>query len=587
MSLRQKVLVLFVALATIPLLALGVFEHVQSRKAVRALVAAQVAAIVDRAVEEFEDRYSLRESELVLLAENAETQRLYTTGPGEMRDTLSPIPPATAYYLEDVWELLRRSYRYIDFLDTTGSVVYRLGPEPVTSGLQSVGQQDEVRLERLIRDPTSQLTVGTVVAATRLAALIPEEALASQFGRSGYSLVLDLDTDRILYHHKRRYLRQSSAMLFGPTGWDIAEALSSRRGVVTYVESDSQRVAVFTQLEALPWTIFASSAIEEFAGPFARIRLVYLVAVLAVTIVVSTVFTLLIRKATKSLIGLTAAAEEVGAGNFSPQLPEPGSDEVGRLVGAFAAMAGRIDETVRQIESSRQLAAVGEFASRLAHEIRNPLTSLKLNLQRVTREAEAGNLPDRMKRPLDICLREIERLDHVVRGTLAIGRSGVGARSKFSISSLIDEALEFVRPELDERGIRVLKNNHAPEDTVLGTADQLQGAFLNLFLNAIDAMPNGGQIRVRTYEVEPATGGARRVRVAISDTGPGIPPEVRDKVLDPFFSTKAQGSGLGLAVALHTIEGHGGSLRLSERSEVGAGAEFVIDLPLAEEARSS
>ena len=136
-------------------------------------------------------------------------------------------------------------------------------------------------------------------------------------------------------------------------------------------------------------------------------------------------FLVLLWRSTRSLGMLTVAADAVGRGNLEPELPRAGGDEVGRLASAFHIMTRRVRETMADIERSRQMAAVGQFASQIAHEIRNPLTSIKLNLQKLERAARAGRMPGESERPLEITLREIDRLDRVVHGVLQLGRARV------------------------------------------------------------------------------------------------------------------------------------------------------------------
>ena len=121
-------------------------------------------------------------------------------------------------------------------------------------------------------------------------------------------------------------------------------------------------------------------------------------------------------------MALTEAADRVGAGDLSPELPEDGEDEVGRLTRAFRVMVDRVRESLRQMEASRQMAAVGQFASQISHEIRNPLTSMNLNLQGLRREVESGKIPADSSRPVELCLKEVQRLDRVVRGVLNLAR---------------------------------------------------------------------------------------------------------------------------------------------------------------------
>ena len=315
----------------------------------------------------------------------------------------------------------------------------------------------------------------------------------------------------------------------------------------------------------------------EFSAPFTRMRLINLVLVLAVALLVTVAFTLFSRRETRSLSALTAAAGQVGEGNFEPDLPLAAGGEVGTLTTAFGLMVDRVRTMVRQIESSRHMAAIGEFAAHVSHEIRNPLTSLKLNLQGLERDVQSGHIPSDCARPVEICLREIQRLDEVASGVLSLGRPKSQEFEPCSVHALLDESLDVVTAQLREQNVAVVRNLEADSDIVNGNPEGLKAAFLNLFLNASEAMPHGGTLRVSTGAAD--SGDSLQIR--IDDDGPGVAPEVRERVFQPFFSTRSRGTGLGLPLALRTCEEHGGTLTLAPEPRSGRGTEFVIELPLS------
>jgi signal transduction histidine kinase len=478
-------------------------------------------------------------------------------------------------YLRSAWEQFSRSYEWVEFRDRRGQVLYRLG--------QTLGEAaGALTVTKPIMGTSGGPAYGNLVAVVRLDALIPSAVLENRFGRAGYTMVLDRTAGEVVYHPSHALVRQPVAALLGPGGWGVnAALLGQERGSFAYRERDTARVAAFVSLGTPPWTVLSSGAVDEFAAPFIQTRLVNLALVLLVTAATAVAFVVLMRRATRSLDALTRAADEVGAGNFAPALPAAGRDEVGRLSAAFALMVGRIRDILREIETSRNMAAVGEFASHLAHEIRNPLTSIKLNLQRLERDVQARSLPPEAQVPVGICLREIERLDRVVRGVLTLGRERPARRVACSVHEIVGDALAVVRAQLEEQHVTVETGFQAPADRVQGEPEHLKAVFLNLFLNAAEAMLRGGRLRVTT-ECDGTSGeGAPRIRVHVSDTGGGIGPELRERIFHPFYSTKALGTGFGLPLALRTVEEHGGRLELMAPGEAPGGAEFVVELPLA------
>jgi signal transduction histidine kinase len=591
MTLRAKLIALFAVLGVAPIVALGLFNYIRSIHALEELIASRTAAIAERAAEEVADRYALRQSDLLLLAENAETQRLHRAHlAGDGEETGAAYAAADAY-LRRAWQVINPSYRRVEFLDTAGVILYTLGVGRMELDRVELGSElyDIITVMQPIRDIESAQEIGTLVAVVRTRALLPENALATSFGRTGYSVVVDRSGERVLHHPRRAFLRQHVSALLGPEGWHVdAGRFSNERGSITYEEDGIQRVASFVSLSTPPWTVLSSASVDEFAPPFTRTRLVNLILMLLVAAVISLAFILTTRRMTRSLKSLTAAADQVAAGDFAPNLPSPGADEVGKLSAAFGMMVEQVRDMLRRVQESRHLAAVGQFASQLSHEIRNPLTSIKLNLQSLERDVAGGRIPEESARPVEICLREVSRLDRVVRGVLNVARTREPVREPWSVHSAVAEALEVLRPQLEEQRIAVREDLRASDDIVRGDAEQLKGVFLNLFLNAAEAMPDGGTLRIAT-ESRKATGelGARAVRVRVADEGPGVPPELREKIFEPFFSTKAEGTGFGLVLAQHAVEEHSGRLTLEENEVGQVGAVFVVELPLSTEGQAS
>lgn len=229
------------------------------------------------------------------------------------------------------------------------------------------------------------------------------------------------------------------------------------------------------------------------------------------------------------------------------------------------------------------MAIIGEFASYLAHEIRNPLSSLKLNLQGVARGVRVGEVGPHLPQLLDTCIQEINRLDRVVHAILRLGNKEYSTQAPCSVHGVIAEVVELVRLQFTRRGVVVEVVDQATADLVLASSEQLKGVFLNLFLNAADAMPDGGHLRVTTRNA-PTRGMEPQIIIHVLDEGKGIPPELRGSIFDPFFTTKRDGSGLGLPLALRSIRAFGGDLRYEKSSEMERGAAFTITLPLMDPA---
>jgi signal transduction histidine kinase len=226
------------------------------------------------------------------------------------------------------------------------------------------------------------------------------------------------------------------------------------------------------------------------------------------------------------------------------------------------------------------MAAVGAFASQISHEIRNPLTSLQLNLQGLQRDVERGRIPRDLSRPVELCLKEVHRLDGVVSGVLSLARPHRTHAARCAVHPVIEDALEVLRPQLSAAGITVHTSLSAGQDMVLGDAEDLKSVLLNLCLNSAEAMPHGGNLRIAT-DSRTIPGRGPSIRVRVEDDGVGIPADVREEIFNPFFTTKKGGTGIGLSVAARIIEEHHGDLSLADSTKSGHGSAFVIALPVA------
>lgn len=226
----------------------------------------------------------------------------------------------------------------------------------------------------------------------------------------------------------------------------------------------------------------------------------------------------------------------------------------------------------KELQRNERLAALGKMAAGVAHELRNPLSSikglavlLKSNFSAPSKEAETA----------DILVKEVERLNRSIGELLDYAKPGQLKREPVSIDELIGKTVSLVQVDAESFGIaiRVDIEEHLPQ--VLVDADKMNQVFLNLFLNAIQAMEQGGELTVGTKREQ------RTITVIIRDSGVGIEPENLGRVFDPYYTTKNDGTGLGLAMSAKIVEEHGGSIEIS--SDVGQYTEVRVVLPLTRE----
>jgi signal transduction histidine kinase len=267
----------------------------------------------------------------------------------------------------------------------------------------------------------------------------------------------------------------------------------------------------------------------------------------------------------------------IGAGNYEPIRPARRyRDEFTRLAFAFNRMLGEILTRQEQLVQSGKMAAVGTLTSGIAHELNNPLNNIGLTTEALLEDFESYTDDDR-QRMLAQIYTQVERASSTVKNLLDFTRKDRSAFTALVVSDTVRSAVRLVSNEAMLGGVTWDLKLEGDAPPVRGNPHDLQQVFLNLFLNAIQAMPEGGVIRV---EVHPD--GDSFVRVDVADTGVGIAAEHLDEIFDPFFTTKnpGEGTGLGLSVSHSIIEKHGG--RVEVESEPGTGTTFSVYLPTAE-----
>lgn len=234
-------------------------------------------------------------------------------------------------------------------------------------------------------------------------------------------------------------------------------------------------------------------------------------------------------------------------------------------------------QTARRLTVQERLAAAGQTAAQFAHEVGTPLNLisghvqlLRMNLRRDPEAAEAR---------LQTITAQIERIERIVRRMLDRTRPVAPALVELDLNSLLRRFFDATAPALDARGVRLVTSLDPQLPHIEGDADRLQQAFINLFNNALDAMPDGGELRVRTFGTE-EDGGVRTAAVEFADTGCGMTPEVQAKIFDPLYTTKerGRGTGLGLVVVSQVAGDHGGHIEVE--SMPGGGARFVLSFPV-------
>jgi signal transduction histidine kinase len=244
------------------------------------------------------------------------------------------------------------------------------------------------------------------------------------------------------------------------------------------------------------------------------------------------------------------------------------SGDLGDVAEAINKMASARDTLEQHMRQQERLAALGRVVGGVAHEIRNPLNSLRLTLELLNRRVQRQ---EGETAPIDAAVAEVDRLDGILTKLLAFGRPGADERERQKLEPTIRRAVGMAEERATRRNISIaLDLDQVRQSEAEVDASQIEQVLLNLLLNAVEASPDGARIEVAVRN------GDRDIAIEVIDHGTGIDPEVRQKIFDPYFTTKDTGSGLGLAISREILRRHGGDL--SFESEPGKTA-FRASLP--------
>lgn len=281
----------------------------------------------------------------------------------------------------------------------------------------------------------------------------------------------------------------------------------------------------------------------------------------------------IVRTITKPLKRLTAMADQVGKGDLSQRIEVKSKDELGIMAFSFNEMVASLKRqqeelalTIQQLIHQEKFASLGEMAAGIVHEIGNPLSTIVTYSKICLGEEKSEDI----KSMLEAMQKSALRIDKLAKGLLMYSRPTVEEREVIDINKVIEDSINVVGYQFrEERDYRIIKKL-APDLPLQGNKGELQQVFINLFLNAFQAMPDGGTLTISTEKL------ADFLQIKVSDTGIGMPKKNIARIFDPFFTTKSKdkGTGLGLSITQRIINNHMGAIKVE--SESGQGTTFII-----------
>jgi signal transduction histidine kinase len=283
---------------------------------------------------------------------------------------------------------------------------------------------------------------------------------------------------------------------------------------------------------------------------------------------------------------LARAMGRVEEGDLSVRANLPRRDELGDLGRSLNSMIGKLDASQKEIEKyhteqlirADRLASIGELAASVAHEIKNPLAGISGAVQVL---AEDYPDDDPRRGVAEQIRKQCERMDKTIRDLLSYAQPLKAELSLLDVNELLDRSLFIAMPSPEKSSITVRRRLQEGLPPVMGDAKHFEQVFLNLILNAVQAMPGGGTLDLRSRlkrEEGEREEGEPMIEIRITDTGGGIPEEIREKVFSPFYTTRTRGTGLGLPITRKILEQHGASIHFE--SVTGKGTTFTVLIPV-------
>jgi len=318
-----------------------------------------------------------------------------------------------------------------------------------------------------------------------------------------------------------------------------------------------------------------------YVRPQKAIINVFLVTIIITTLIVLAVLFLLTQLILRPITRIIRMSDKVVKGDLSARVGMRPGGEMGNLCRAIDQMADAVEErekqlkiaTSRQLSQSAKLASIGRLAAGIAHEINNPLTGV-LTFAHLLQQND--KIDEQSKEDLGVIIRETTRVRGIVRGLLDFARESPPQKQWIDVNDVIAQTTTLVKSQKEFHKVTIVEDLGSDIPRILGDKNQLQQVFLNISLNACEAMEGGGTLKITTSVA------GSNVRVVFQDTGCGIKEEHLDDIFEPFFTTKppTKGTGLGLSVSYGIVQRHGGTIEVE--SVCGKGSTFTVVLPVEE-----
>jgi signal transduction histidine kinase len=405
------------------------------------------------------------------------------------------------------------------------------------------------------------------------------EARSSQFP-SGYTFLFKSDLDTIIAH---KYAPLYSSELRKDHGLDVLHrAMKDSKDGHDHVYYDFRgaKVSAFAPVKLTGWMLGFGIAEDDYLESTRHMGRSMLVAGLLVAGLIIVFIAISSRRITRPILNLIRQTNEIARGNLDARVEISTGDEIGLLGDSFNKMTEDLKISNKKLIQAEKTAAWREMANQVAHEIKNPLTPIKLSAQLV-RRAYIDKHPDFeeiLNESVGNIVSQAESLRRIASNFSNYAAFPKTERKPHGALALITECVKLYSNK-ESSGIEVKLESFLDNEIEMNVdKDEIMRVFFNLFNNAFESMPDGGLLSVSVFHFDEQEGGPDRLEIRITDTGKGIDEKIAERLFEPYFTTRSSGTGLGLAICKKTIEGYGGDLSLE--SKVGTGTTVRIQLPI-------
>jgi signal transduction histidine kinase len=385
------------------------------------------------------------------------------------------------------------------------------------------------------------------------------------------------DQGKLIAHTNRRLVYSNEDLTIFPF---ITYLLQNNEGTDTYRDpyiEGKKMVCAYTPVPELNWGIVVAQT-ESRAFSVSREILYKLIIIIIGSIIFALLLGILItRNLVQPLKRLVEGVQRVSSGAPSSRIDIPTTEELAVLAKEFNTMTENLENVQKKLRKAERLATMSKFASVVAHEIRNPFNSIVINMRVLKQGMQKGEDPKQLEKFINAIDAEIRRIDGLIQHYLSFIKPAELYAAPVDLNILIDELILAQNARAANQSVSITHTTNEESIIIQADSNQLKQAFLNIMLNALQAMPNGGAltISVQAYHTVPEY--ESMVRIDFTDTGIGIEPEYLPEIFEIFFTSKTTGTGIGLAVTQQIIQMHNGKIEVT--SAPRKGTTVTIYLP--------